>query len=279
MRIFLSATETAPDKKAAISAIMNGGGMKIFLSAVETGAPKAAVEKMLQPPPCMLWNLMSYYYLRSDVPFAERVRERSEMIMIDSGAHSFQKGVRVDWEKYTHEYAAFIKQFDRPNVVGYFEMDVDNITGYENVLKLRRILETESGCSEKIIPVWHKNRGIDGFKKMCQTHAGRVVAITGFKNEDIKDHQYPAFLRYAHSKGCKVHCLGMTRKKILDKVPFDYTDSSTWAQEAIYGKVGNRKVSREFSKTNRTDVFLASYKNAMRMQLWYHAKWRKVSND
>lgn len=51
MRIFLSATETAPDKKAAISAIMNGGGMKIFLSAVEQGAQKAAVEKMLQPPP------------------------------------------------------------------------------------------------------------------------------------------------------------------------------------------------------------------------------------
>ena len=134
--------------------------------------------------------------------------------MIDSGAHSFQKGKKVDWIKYTYEYADFIKKFDTPNVVGYFEMDVDNIIGYDKVLELRKILES---VSDKIIPVWHKNRGIEEFKKMCQEYAGKIIAITGFKNEDIKDEQYLMFLKYAKKFNCKVHCLGMTRKKYLTK--------------------------------------------------------------
>lgn len=250
--------------------------MNIFLSGGEASPDKrrALLHVMQQRP--LLWNLMSYYYLRQDLEFAEKIRDMSELVMIDSGAHSFQKGTKVKWEDYTHSYAAFIREFDRSNVVGYFEMDVDNIIGYENVLKLREILHKESGHPEKIIPVWHKNRGIQEFKKMCQTHSGRVVAITGFKNEDIRDEQYPMFLKEAKKHGCKVHCLGMTRKAILDKVPFDYVDSSSWAQQAIYGRIGKRKVAKSFSKTNRDDVFIASYLDAMNMQRHYYEKWRNI---
>lgn len=115
--------------------------MKIFLSALEnanlTGSRKTIAEKMVEDGIKMKWNLMSYYYIKSKIPVAEFIRDNSEEIMIDSGAHSFQKGVKLDWEKYTDEYARFIQEFDRPNVVGYFEMDVDNILGYERVLSLR----------------------------------------------------------------------------------------------------------------------------------------------
>lgn len=247
MKVFLSATETAPDKKQGVEQVLKRTKFK--------------------------YNLMSYYYLRSDERFAEKIRDNSELIMIDSGAHSFQKGKKVDWVNYTHQYAEFIKRFDRENVVGYFEMDVDNIIGYQNVLELRKILES---VSDKIIPVWHKNRGVDEFKKMCMQYAGKVVAITGFRNEDIRDDQYLMFLKYAKKHNCRVHCLGMTRKKILDTVPFDYTDSSSWAQQAIFGKVGKRKVSKQFSKTNRADVFEASYLEAMKMQEHYEKKWQGV---
>lgn len=199
--------------------------------------------------------------------------------MIDSGAHSFQKGAKVSWEDYTHEFARWIKQFDRENVVGYFEMDVDNILGYDRVQSLREILKSESGVPHKIIPVWHKNRGITEFKKMCDECAGHTVAITGFKNEDIKDDQYGMFVKEAWNRGCKIHCLGMTRKDVLNKVPFDYTDSSSWLQMAVYGKIGRRKVTREFSKTNRNTVYLQSYLEAMKMQRHYYRRWRKVNND
>lgn len=222
---------------------------------------------------------MSYYYLRADEHYAEMIRDNSRLVIIDSGAHSFQKGKKVKWEEYTKEYAAFIRRFDRPNVVGYFEMDVDNIIGYDNVLNLRKILENESGHPEKIIPVWHKNRGIDDFKIMCDSHSGGVVAITGFRNEDIRDEQYPMFVNEAWKRGCKIHCLGMTRKEVLDKVPFDYVDSSSWAQSALFGRVGSKKVTKEFSKKDRDKVFIASYEDAMKMQKHYWLKWRKVCKD
>ncbi len=197
-------------------------------------------------------------------------------MIIDSGAHSFQKGKKVDWIEYTKKYAQWIRENDCEKIVGYFEMDVDNIIGYEKVLELRKILES---ASNKIIPVWHKNRGIEDFKKMCEQYSGRVVAITGFKNEDILDEQYISFLKYAHMYGCKVHCLGMTRKKVLDTVPFDYVDSSSWKQQAIYGRIGNRKVSKEFSKQNRWKVMAESFKQAMKMQEYYHRKWQNVCKD
>lgn len=254
--------------------------MKIFLSAVEGSAPRGGLEKLIKDGYKFKWNLMSYYYIRDkNYDFAETMRDNSELIMIDSEAHSFQKGKQVDWESYTKEYAKFIKEFDRPNVVGYFEMDVDNIIGYDKVLELRKILEN---VSNKIIPVWHKNRGIEEFKKMCREHQNKVIATTGFKNEDIQDHQYLMFLKYAKQYNCKVHCLGMTRKKVLDKVPFDYVDSSTWLQQVVYGNVLGRK-GKKFpkikNKEDRKKQCICNYKLGMEMQEKYYKKWKHICKD
>lgn len=256
--------------------------MKIFLSALENGSTcynskKSLAQFLLENNIRFRYNLMSYFYIKNKMELAELIRNNSEEILIDSGAHSFQKGKKVDWVEYTKQYAEFIKRFDRPNVVGYFEMDVDNIIGYDKVLELRKILES---VSDKIIPVWHKNRGIAEFKKMCQDYSGKVIAITGFKNEDIKDEQYLMFLKYAKKYNCKVHCLGMTRKKVLDKVPFDYVDSSSWKQSGIYGRIdGKGKVTKKFSKEKREIVFMENYKTGIKMQEYYHRKWKKVCND
>ena len=262
--------------------------MKVFLSALENAQTCIKDENgvcidlaryLVEQGVKLKWNLCSYYYCRGrgKQELAEFIRDNSELMLIDSGAHSFQKGVKVDWEKFTDEYAEFIKTFDRDNVLGYFEMDVDNVIGYDQVLYLRKKLEA---VSDKIIPVWHKNRGIDDYKKMCQDYSGRIVAITGFKNEDIQDHQYLMFLKYAKKYGCKVHCLGMTRKKILNKVPFDYTDSSTWKQKSIRGLIGDRgKVTREMTRYRREIVDGENYKDGIEMQKHYHAMWQKVCQD
>lgn len=256
--------------------------MKIFLSAIEntTSSKNAGVvnmaELIVKKGIKMKYNLMSFFYIKKRMQLATFIRDNTDEILIDSGAHSFQKGQKVDWLEYTKKYAEFIKEFDRPNVIGYFEMDVDNIIGYDKVLELRKLLEQ---VSNKIIPVWHKNRGIEEYKKMCRDYAGKVVAITGFKNEDIQDHQYLMFLKYAKKYNCRVHCLGMTRKKVLDKVPFDYVDSSSWVQASIFGRIGNGKVTKEFSKNNRERVFLENYKEAKKMQDYYYDKWRKVCKD
>lgn len=257
--------------------------MKIFLSAIEgaTSSKKAGqttmAEYIVSKGVKMKYNLMSYFYIKGKVDLAEYIRDNSEEILIDSGAHSFQKGAKVDWEEYTRDYAEFIKKFDRPNVIGYFEMDVDNMIGYKKVLELRSILEA---VSDKIIPVWHKNRGIDGFEQMCKDYSGKIVAITGWRNMEIKDDQFIMFLKCAKKYNCKVHCLGMTRRKILDKVPFDYTDSSSWVQSSIFGRIDNKgKVTREFSKDSREKVFYENYLEGMKMQEHYYRKWQKVCKD
>lgn len=241
--------------------------MKIFLSALEASGEFDYIDSHMQE---YLYNLVSFYRLKQDV--FKKIQTKSKLVMVDSGAHSFQKGAKVDWNVYTDKYAEWIRRNDAPNILGYFEMDVDNIIGYENVLKLRRKLEI---VSNKIIPVWHKNRGIEEFKDMCQQYSGRIIAVTGFKNEDIRDEQYLMFLKYAKKYNCKVHCLGMTRIKVLDKVPFDYVDSSSWKQQAIYGRIAGKKVSKEYSKSNRANVMLESYKNGMKMQKKYEEKWKR----
>lgn len=261
--------------------------MKIMLSSLENCrmgraggpvAPEDMASYLIRNGVKLRYNLMSYYYIRTRVENACHIRDNSIEVMIDSGAHSLRHGVKVDFEKYTREYAEFIKKFDRPNVVGYFEMDIDNIVGHDEVLRLRKILEQ---ASDKIIPVWHPNRGIDEFRKMCEDYSGKIVSITGFGRIEIKDEQFPMFLSYAHKCGCKLHCLGMTRKAILDKVPFDYVDSSSWKQEAIYGRVCGRKgkVTLEYSKDKYGLIEAANYKYWTGLQDKYYQKWRKVCKD
>lgn len=249
--------------------------MKIFLSALDTKNATFFIEHGCSS---WKWNLLSYFQFRKRTSEFELIRDHSEEILIDSGAHSFQKGKQVDWFAYTKEYAEFIKKYDCPKVIGYFEMDVDNIIGYKNVLALRTILEQ---VSNKIIPVWHKNRGIDDFKQMCQKYAGKIIAITGFKNEDIRDDQYVLFLRYAKKFGCKIHCLGMTRTKVLDRVPFDYTDSASWKLQVNYGKVYGKKqtVTRQTTKEHLMDMRMYNYKQYMKLQEFYYQKWKRVCKD
>ena len=247
--------------------------MKIFLSALEQRG-KTVFEYIDKNIPKFKWNLMSYYYIKkANKNYVQTIIDKSELILIDSGAHSFQKGVVVDWVEYTKEYAKWIKENDCDKIIGYFEMDVDKVIGYEKVLELRGILES---VTDKIIPVWHKNRGVEDFVQMCKKYSGKIVAITGFRNEDIKDEQYIKFLKVAKKYNCKVHCLGMTRKKILDEVPFDFVDSSSWKQQAIYGRVGKNKVTKEYSKVNRKNVMLHCYLDGMEMQKKYYKKWQKI---
>lgn len=243
--------------------------MKIFLSALENN--NARLDELGS----MHYNLMSYYYIPKNPKRARGIIEQSERIMIDSGAHTFKKGkTKLDWEEYTESYARFIRENDCDKIVGYFEMDVDKVIGLERVIKLRRRLEQET---DKIIPVWHKGRGIEDFYRMCEEYSGRVVAITGFKNEDIKDHQYAQFLKIAWQHNCRVHCLGMTRQDVLKKVPFDYVDSSSWTQGVLYGRLGGRKLKNEDTAEKRTIMrqrqWEAAYKEAMKMQEYYENYW------
>lgn len=258
--------------------------MKVFLSGFDTSVDNVlrTVETSNTQIP---FALASFYHIqKSGYKNFKTTLEHCDEMLIDSGAHSFQKGKQVPWEEYTDKYAQFIKEHDCDKILGYFEMDVDNQIGYERVLQLRKKL---LAVTDKIIPVWHKNRGIDEFKKMCHETKGNIVAVTGFKNEDIIDKQYGAFVKYAWSCGKKIHCLGMTRTKVLNKIPFDYVDSSSWKQKAVYGgmvqwdnkrkKLVDIDVPKRTLKTN--DMFYNNLKAYIEFAKYYNIKWHKVNND
>lgn len=249
--------------------------MKFFLSGLES-SEKNIIDKMINDNENIDYLLSSYFYLRKKDNLINKFKIIANEILIDSGAHSFQKGKKVDWVEYTKEYAEWIKVNDSPKILGYFEMDVDNIIGYEKVLELRKILEN---VSDKIIPVWHKNRGVEDFKKMCRQYAGKIIAVTGFKNEDIQDHQYLMFLKYANRYNCKVHCLGMSRIKIMNKVPFYSVDSSTWKQAGNYGEYrqfinGKLKIIKCKGRYTTQELDNYNFKEFVEMQKYYKYKWK-----
>lgn len=74
--------------------------------------------------------------------------------MLDSGAFTFMRGnAKVDWADYIKRYAEFINKYD---VKYFFELDIDNIVGYEKVLEYRKLLER---LTQKNAFLFGTNRG------------------------------------------------------------------------------------------------------------------------
>ena len=209
----------------------------------------------------MNFGLVSYCYLRNQQQLEEILSKINISLLIDSGAHSFQHGKKVDFLDYTKKYAEFIKRnTDNPKIEGFFEMDIDNVVGYEKVLEYRKILEE---VSDKIIPVWHNNRGVEDFVDMCKKYTGKKIAITGFANNDIKDSQYNLFINTAHKYGCKIHILGLTRYELIKDLNLgkdDSVDSSSWKQTAIFGGVNLPLTDKTIYKLSALEGLKCNYK-------------------
>lgn len=157
-------------------------------------------------------------------------------ILVDSGAHSFQHAEKVEkLDGFIEKYISFIKQNARSNKIwGFFELDIDNKIGVEAVAEIRKDLNK---VSDRIIPVWHQERGIDEYYRMLEEYKGRRVAVSGFADE-IYPNQYNLFINAAHKYNCNIHLLGCTRWSLIQTLNLardDSVDSSTWRQGAVYG--------------------------------------------
>jgi hypothetical protein len=177
--------------------------------------------------------LESFFYVK---PWQiERIREW-ECFLLDSGAFTFltsQKNKNVNWNQYVERYAAFIKD---NNIENYFELDIDPVIGYDQVLKIRNFLESKTG--KKCIPVWHRSRGKEDFLRTCDEYG--YIAIGGIVSKEIKKQDYDVFywlIEQAHLRGAKVHGLGFTNLEGLTKYKFDSVDSTSWLSASRYGQV------------------------------------------
>lgn len=177
--------------------------------------------------------LESYYYVVNQ-PWMFPLFNEFQGFLLDSGAFTFvtsQKGKEVDWEEYVIKYGTFVKEH---NVEHFFELDIDSIVGLKEVERLRGILE--STAQRKCIPVWHRKRGLEYWKQMCKEY--EYVAIGGIVTQEIKRSEYDVFLpllQIARNNNCKVHGLGFTNVKGMNKYKFYSVDSTSWLSGNKFG--------------------------------------------
>lgn len=157
--------------------------------------------------------LESFFYIK---PWQVEEMPKWKMFLLDSGAFTFMHGVEasskpVDWDGYLSRYIDFI---NRHNVQHFFELDVDIIVGYDAVKRMRTRLEAETG--KQSIPVWHRSRGLDEFKRLCRDYP--YIGIGGFAIKHIQPSEYgyiKRLVQYANACGVRVHGLGYTKRMQL----------------------------------------------------------------
>lgn len=196
--------------------------MKLFLAGT------AGDEKLIKK--CTpLYVLESFYYFKT---WQTYLLENCKDFLLDSGAFTFigsHKG-KADFNDYVDRYIKFINEYD---IKHFFELDIDVIVGYQEVLQIRKKIEQQT--MKKCIPVWHRSRGKEEFKRMCEEY--NYVALGGLAIKEIKPKEYEFlhwFTNYAHEHNCKIHGLGFTSNKAV-QYNFDTVDSTSWLQARKFG--------------------------------------------
>lgn len=197
--------------------------LKIYNASPNTGT--IAKNEILKD---KIYVLESFFYLK-DWMYPYILNHWN--FMLDSGAYTFlenaKKGNNIDWDSYILKYADIINKL---NIENFLELDIDNVVGLKEVERLRDKLE--QATNKKCIPVWHKKRGLDYYKKMCKDYP--YIAIGGIVSGEISSKDYPVFtnlLNIAKETKTKVHGLGFTNLIGLTKYKFYSVDSTAW----IYG--------------------------------------------
>ena len=207
--------------------------MKIFLAGQvlsltkNTGGGFDDIVKTHKP-----FILESFYYADETT---EKLLPYFGDFLLDSGAFTFMQSSKthVVWDEYLERYADFI---NRNKIEKFFELDIDSVVGYDKVLEYRRRLERLTG--RQVIPVWHKSRGIEDYKRTCDEYS--YIAIGGIVSKEIVPEQYsvlPSMITEAHRRGAKVHGLGFTALTWLPKCHFDSVDSTAWTTGNRFGYV------------------------------------------
>lgn len=251
--------------------------MRVFLAATTTGMSKAKRQKMIQEckPLYRLETFFSGERICDEVLSTTKV----ENFLLDSGAFSYMSGAECSESTllaYLERYIAYINKND---VKYFFELDVDTIFGIKFVEQLRERLE--QGTGKKCIPVWHKNRGIEYWKKMCDEYD--YVAIGGLVFH-IKKQEYEhikKMVEYAYKKGVKVHGLGFTKTNELDDYKWYSVDSASWVKAPSFGQQAHfftgsgmkqRQIKKGNKKVNLDELIAHNFKEWCKYQRYMNAK-------
>lgn len=214
------------------------------------------------------YALESFYYIKPEQ--IELIKDYWEFFLLDSGAFTFmnaKKNKQIDWVEYINKYAKFINDNDIKN---FFELDIDCIVGHEKVKEYRNLLETKT--NKKCIPVWHKSRGLEEYKRLIKEYD--YISIGGIVTKEIPSSQYSELaklVKLAHNQNCKVHGLGFTKQKWYKEIKFDSVDSTTWNR----GKFGDLYVFDNQSKKMKIYKEQGRLKNGLEANRFCLQQWIK----
>lgn len=173
--------------------------------------------------------LESFVYINNA---AKNKIPKIKYFLLDSGAFTwFSAGKEVNWDDYVEKYAAFINEM---KIKKFFELDIDSLIGFQEVLRLRNKLERLTG--KQSIPVWHISRGIRQFEKDASEYP--YIALGGIVSGEWSQQaqtRFPWFIKTAHQYGAKIHGLGYTSLQGLKKYHFDSVDSTAWTTGNRFG--------------------------------------------
>ena len=204
--------------------------MKLYLAGITPEGRDTYLPSIQDSRP---YILESFYYIRKQRDWYRQIQPLLKGFLLDSGAFTYMNEVtksKPDWDRYIEEYASFINEL---GIELFFELDIDSIVGITEVERLRTKLEKLTG--KQSIPVWHRSRGLEYWKRMVKEFD--YVAIGGIVTQEIKRNEYDIFLpllKIARESNCKVHGLGFTNMEGIKRYPFDSVDSTAW----LYGNRG-----------------------------------------
>ena len=217
--------------------------------------------------------LFSFYKSQTIDPYLPFMKE----LIIDSGAFSLQKQKVSESKvmKYFNDYKKFIERNTEYSFInGFFELDIPRQIGYDNVKEIRNELFE---VSDKIIPVWHKEYGLEEFKKMVNDYD--YIGVSGVSNRNIKKQSYGKFVRYCHKHNCKIHGLGLLSKTVLNNVPFDSVDGTSWLKTVRYAQYDDKKVNSQYVHDHQYELTYVNLLEHIKMQEDYYKRWKHYHND
>lgn len=241
--------------------------MKVCLAA--TSDKKFCLQEIKQ----IKYVLESFYYIQEwQIP----IIKNADLFLLDSGAFTFMnnaKKTNINWKEYIDSYIDFINKHD---IKYFFELDIDVVVGYENVKKITGYIEQKT--NKKCIPVWHKSRGLQEWKRLTEEY--EYVAIGGIVTKEIRQCDYKFFtplLDIANKNKCKVHGLGFTSLKMLEKYKFYSVDSTSWKSGGRFGQIylfnGKSLVQKSFNNKRIID-----YRQADKFNLKEWVKYQKYAD-
>ena len=204
--------------------------MRVFLASTGSGMSKELRDKTVKI--CRPRYILETFFNGEKSCLEAMSIVGNDNFLLDSGAFSYMNGAKVSlsqMDSYIDKYIKFIINY---KIKHYFEIDVDNIFGLDRVEFWRNKMESAIGY--QCIPVWHKGRGVEYWKRMCKKYS--YIAIGGLVFH-VKKQEYELIRRlveYAYYCGVKVHGLGLQgRQRKLGSVGHKRT-TNTLFQKWVY---------------------------------------------